>query len=422
MSSSSLTEQLRRVIATPGASPPREQPVGPRVEWQSLLRDVLSGRWEEHGGRRCFVVDHRMPPENRCGRSTIGCYAASIAAAAVEARLLTVGNPALPFVFFDLETTGLNGGAGTCAFLIGCGWFDDEGGFVTRQYLLENAINERPMLEAVAALLMLAGTLVSFNGKSFDAPVLETRYLLHRLDWSAISSRVHFDVLHPSRRFWPATGESGAGSCSLSSLEQHVLKVRRIGDIPSMEIPARYFQFIRSGDPRPLHGVLEHNRLDLVAVAGLTARLLHLVSAGPDEAWSAGELLALGRTYAGGGRDADARDAFERAVELGRGTPVALEALRWLAIVERRARRHQEAAGYWEVVLNMPGCPAPLAREASHALAVHHEHRLRNLTKARAYAERGLAASGNRTWTDAVRHRLARIDRKMASAPLLDGY
>ena len=104
-------------------------------------------------------------------------------------------------MFFDLETTGLSGGAGTLAFLVGCGWFEDDGAFVTRQFLLARHADERMLLEAVAAELARAGALVSFNGKSFDAPLLESRYLFHRLPWSG-REMPHVDVLHPARRFW----------------------------------------------------------------------------------------------------------------------------------------------------------------------------------------------------------------------------
>ena len=94
-----------------------------------------------------------------------------------------------PFVFFDLETTGLSGGAGTLAFLVGCGWFDRDGSFVTRQFLLARHADERVLLEAVAAELARAGALVSFNGKSFDAPLLEGRYLFHRSPGVAATCR-----------------------------------------------------------------------------------------------------------------------------------------------------------------------------------------------------------------------------------------
>jgi len=350
------------------------------------------------------------------GRGTVGEFAATVASYADEASLLSPCVPCLPFVFFDLETTGLSGGAGTCAFLVGCGWFDAEGAFVTRQYLLARTSDERPMLGAVAACLARAGSLVSFNGKSFDAPVLETRYLLHRLDWDRIADRVHLDMLHPARRFWSAAHGPAAGSCSLSSLEEQVLKVRRVGDVSGFEIPSRYFQFIRSGDPRPLAPVLEHNRLDLVSLAGLTARLLRLVVEGPEVAWNARELLALGRAYADAGRAVDARKSFERALELGRGTAIALEALRCLAIGERRARRFDAAADYWSAALALPGCSPQLAREANEALAIHHEHRVRDLGTARNYAMRTLEMGEGRSRNEAARHRVARLDRKLASS------
>ena len=104
-------------------------------------------------------------------------------------------------MFFDLETTGLSGGAGTLAFLVACGWFDADGAFVTRQHVLTEFSHERSMLGAMAGDLASAGTLVSFNGKSFDAPVLETRHLFHRLEWM-FGAVPHIDVLHPSRNFW----------------------------------------------------------------------------------------------------------------------------------------------------------------------------------------------------------------------------
>ena len=185
------------------------------------IERVLDGRWE---GQR-FVVERHMPPSSRCGRATIGDLAARLEASAHEAPLICGGVPARqPFVFFDLETTGLSGGAGTQAFLVGSGWFEADGGFTTRQRLLARQGDEQAMLHAVAEDLGRAGALVSFNGKSFDAPVLETRYLFHRLDWIA-SEQPHIDVLHPARRFWKED------ECSLGVLEQQVLGAWREDDV-----------------------------------------------------------------------------------------------------------------------------------------------------------------------------------------------
>ena len=321
-----------------------------------------------------------------------------------------------PFVFFDLETTGLSGGAGTQAFLVGCGWFDDDGGFTTRQYLLARYSDERAMLAAVADDFGRAGALVSFNGKSFDAPVLETRYLFHRLEWTA-ARQPHIDVLHPARRFWKED------DCSLVVLEQQVLGASRKDDVPGFEIPARYFQFVRSGDPKPLAGVLEHNRLDLISLAGLTSRLLEIVCGGPDYAENAREALALGHVYARARADERAIGAYERAVTLSatsrsrRAALVTADALRALAVAYRRARRFDEAARCWSALIES-GCSSGVEREAIEALAIHHEHRRRDLESARLFALKNLAGLGaaRERWTDTAQRRLARIERKLGSA------
>ena len=149
-------------------------------------------------------------------------------------------------------------------------------------------------------------------------------------------------------------------SCSLGALERQILGARRVGDVPGFEIPARYFQFVRTGDARPLAAVLEHNRLDLLSLAGLTARLLHLAQRGPAAANDAREALALGRVYARAGLDGRARDAFaarRRSMPSAHGA-VRVDALRALALAWRRARRYDEAAACWRALLDVPALPA----------------------------------------------------------------
>jgi len=192
----------------------------------------------------------------------------------------------------------------------------------------------------VAAEITRAGALVSFNGKSFDAPVLETRYLFHRLPWAG-GGVPHIDALHPARRFWP-------GDCSLGSLERQLLETRRVGDVSGFEIPARYFQYIRDGNPRPLAPVLEHNRLDLLTLAALTARLLHLARGGAASARDGREAYALGLMYARAALEHQARDCFTRAVTMcsapaGAFDSVRIDGLRALALGWRRARQWDEA-------------------------------------------------------------------------------
>jgi len=288
------------------------------------------------------------------------------------------------------------------------------------------------MLTLVAQDLSRAGALVTFNGKSFDAPVIETRYLFHRLT-SPCAQIPHVDVLHPARRFWGGHADLG---CSLIALEQQLLGARRIGDVPGFEIPERYFRFVRGGDAQPLADVFEHNRLDLLSLAGLTARLLALITGGAHSTDDARECLALGRVYERAGESTRADVAFERAASLAAAAQAAVgvhaprrqtldwvwtlpgiraEALRSLAVNARRSRRFDTAAEWWRQLLEVPGCSAQLRREATEALAIHHEHRDRDLTAARQFALKSLETGTEAAWGDAVRHRLARIERKLVS-------
>jgi hypothetical protein len=158
----------------------------------------------------------------------------------------------------------------------------------------------------------------------------------------------------------------------------------------------------------------------------VTARLLDLVRRGPDAARDPGEALALGRVYGRSGLAGLAREAYERAFDAG-AAPVRRDAARALARSCRSARQWDDAAAFWREVLDTPSCPPHLAREARQALAVHHEHRVRDLTTAKAFALRSLEGAGGSdgrapAWVGAVQHRLARIERKLndPQTPRLD--
>ena len=403
-----LADRVRGVLKpSPGGAPLAESR---RIGGGEPVEDVIGGEWRSGAEGRHFVVERRIEAGERHGRSQVG----DLAARARGLRQLCLAPdgwaPAsAPFVFFDLETTGLSGGAGTYAFLVGCGWFSSDGAFVVKQHLMISPVDERAMLGAVARDLESAGALVSFNGKSFDAPVLETRYLFHRLAWPA-GELPHVDVLHPSRHFW---GESGG--CSLTALELQVLGARRIADVSGVEIPARYFQFLRSGDAQPLGAILEHNRRDLLSLAGLTSRLLELLAAGPSASRMHRKPWRLDASI--GDRAATPRrtSAFVHALQLSptERTPVRTAALHALALGDRHARRYDAAAARWQALADAPDCPALVRRAAVEALAIHHEHRARNLRTARAFALKGLESPGGPAWREAVRRRITRIDRKL---------
>ena len=332
-------------------------------------------------------------------------------------------------LFFDLETTGLGGGAGTYAFLVGCGWFEGAT-FRVRQFFLSSYAAERGLLEELANTMGAFGALVTYNGKSFDLPLIDTRFLFHRLS-ASYSGLPHLDMLHPARRLWrssPATRSSmGTGErratvpCRLTQVEETVLGHVRVGDVPGFEIPGRYFQYVRTGDTRPLESVLEHNRLDLLALAMLTATAARLLEAGAAGARTAREALGLGQLFERAGMLVEARASYARAGGVETATapysdvdaPTCAAALRAYGVLRRRERRYPEAADAWRRVLALPHCPPHIAQQASEALAVHHEHRLRDLSAARQFAIQALTLNTSSTRVRAAHHRLARLDRKL---------
>ena len=187
--------------------------------------------------------------------------------------------------------------------------------------------------------------IVTYNGKTFDVPVMETRWLFHRMEMP-LDGVPHFDTLHTARRLWKTRSDDATeGGCRLSTLERTLFDVRRVGDVPGFEIPARFFQFMRSGDPRPLEPVLEHNRLDLVSLAAVTARAVRLVEAGADGCPDGPQALAVGRIYERAGLVERAAACYRRAsacdVARGEGrSPVSAGPALPARAQVRRGRRH----------------------------------------------------------------------------------
>jgi uncharacterized protein YprB with RNaseH-like and TPR domain len=406
-----------------------------------VTSELLDGAWHESSGQRYLVIDRSYPPGHRHGHTAVADWAPGSDGCWPALALLEPAMTRTRLLFIDLETTGLAGGAGTYAFVVGCAWFDGAT-FRVRQFLLARYGAERAMLEAVAGTAAGAGGLVTYNGKTFDLPLIETRFLFHRMS-APFAAMPHVDLLHTARRLWrPAeasrpvvTGAFGVrgsdsargpadqgpsrmpgATCRLGAMEQSVLGHVREYDVPGCDIPSRYFQYVRSGDARPLVGVLEHNRLDLLSLALLTARTAQLLEGGAGAALTAREAIGLGWLYQRGGLLADAHACFARAVSMEADACTEAEALRGYAVLSRRARRYDEAAGAWRRMLDLHACPARLLQEASEALAVHHEHRDENLHLARDLARQALRFTMSASRAQAVQYRLTRLDRKLAGS------
>lgn len=429
---SSLVERLRGIVAAVPATRPAERPRyadedDPGVDRTPLdaTADALGGAWLDEG--RVLVVDRSYKPGHRHGRLSLIDHLLPEDQAwttlLLGTRTSDESRPRGRVLFIDLETTGLAGGAGTYAFLVGCAWFEDCT-FRVRQYFMASPAAERAMLDLLAEVAGECRLIVSFNGKTFDLPLIETRYLFHRRE-TPFASTPHLDMLHPARRLW-REGEDGSlqGGCRLGTLEQALCGHQREGDVPGFEIPGRYFHYIRSGDAHPLAPVLEHNRLDLLSLAFLTSRAAHLVLEGPPLVRSAREAVGLGRLYERAGLPDRARQCYARAAGLDGQSPLGgdettlAEALHGYAVLCRRARRFADAAGSWRRLLELRDCPDSLLRDAAEALAVHYEHRIRDPRTARSYAVTSAPLQSTAARRQALQHRLARLDQKLVAQSL----
>lgn len=325
-------------------------------------------------------------------------------------------------VYLDTETTGL-GGMGTYLFLIGIGFFDAHR-FVVRQYFMRDYPDEPAMLEALHADLSRFEAIVSFNGRSFDWPMLEGRFLLHRMR-PPLRGAPHFDLLHPARRLW----KERLGACNLTNLEEQILNVRRYGDVPGELIPALYFEYLRSGDARPLEPVLHHNLLDIVTMVGLGAVMASVVSdplsPSPDGELVCGDdLFAVARLLGRQGDTAQSLLCMEAALQRGLQGVGETRALRELSQTYKRIREHNRAVEIWQAMLEREPNLAlfPLVE-----LAKYHEHVAKDPETALQFTYRALEIAKRRRSMAGVygpaaarevaeiEHRLQRLARKTGS-------
>lgn len=297
-------------------------------------------------------------------------------------RLLPMADRPFPIknaVFLDLETTGLARGAGTYAFLIGVGRFNGDG-FRLRQFFMRDYDEELTHLEALRTELQDAEAIVTFNGRSFDWPLLETRAIMNRLRLPLLP---HLDLLHPARRVWRPI----IGGCRLVELEEEVLGVQREDDVPGHLIPQRYFDFLQTGDAAPLADVLVHNRLDILSMVALVGHLGQALAAprrrGLDEALSGAELFTIGRWLL---PDEEGVACLEEALYRGLPTELRRQCRRLLATAYRRAGRAEEALPVLEKLVDDDG----LSTWAYIELAKHYEHRARDFATARQWTVRAL--------------------------------
>lgn len=272
--------------------------------------------------------------------------------------------------FLDTETTGLSGGAGTLAFLVGIGWLEGDQ-MIVRQFLMRDYDEEEPMLENIAELLTQFDTYVTFNGKSFDVPLLASRMTMNRLR-SGAPEKPHVDLLHAARRVYKLRLDR----CSLGTLEEEVLGCPREGDLPGSQVPERYFTYLKTGEFALLEDVLRHNALDIRSLAVLLAKLCAAFEQ-PEQISFSEDLLGVGKTLEKGGYTQEAKRCY-RLLESSRLGGDARDKLS--TICKRECDWDEAMRLYEQMIRRGEGGTKPYVE-----LAKICEHRLRDARRAMAY-------------------------------------
>jgi tetratricopeptide (TPR) repeat protein len=327
------------------------------------------------------------------------------------------------WLFLDTETTGLAGGTGTYPFLVGLAWWEG-GGLEVEQLFMREYSEERSLLAALAERLAERPVLVTFNGKSFDWPLLETRYRMTRTI-PPPAPRAHLDFLHPARNLW----RPRLGSVRLSQLERHVLGWNRGADVMSELIPSIYLDFVRRGHADPLVPVFQHNQMDLRGLAGLSGRILSLLSDREPTSGDGLELYGVSRICERRGELKRARKLYEQSIAsvLPMETDHAARAA--LARLARRDGDLARARELWESTLGN----SREGYEAYEQLAIYYEHEAREPRRALTIVREALAhlrranqvgtitATTYRRAKARFELRLVRLERK-AGRTLLDAF
>jgi uncharacterized protein len=315
------------------------------------------------------------------------------------------------WLFLDTETTGLSGGTGTYAFLVGIAWWD-AGGLQVEQFFMRDFADEHSVLCELAERIAERPVLVTFNGKTFDWPLLESRFTMTRRI-TAPKLAAHLDLLHPARTLWKLR----LGSVRLVELERQVLDAQRLGwhrseDVASSQIPQLYFDYLRGGSAMPLAGVVRHNQMDLRGLAALFGKINTMLAEEEPREMDGRDLFGLSRFLHRRGDAPRAERMCSKAIEAGLPSEHRQQASRELAMMAKRRGDHCAASELWKSLL--PG--SQNAIEACEQLAIHCERREKDLLRAIEYAQMGLSklrAGGQRLRDTHAEARIARQEKSL---------
>jgi len=386
------------------------QPQTSKPKKKAAIQSVVDGHFVSTRQGDTFVAEQTYPSDYRHGLTPLRISAPllTIAQWARDPRLAVL--PIESFAFLDVETTGLAGGTGTYAFLVGVGRFEGDT-FHLAQYFMRDPAEESAMLEGLMEFLAPNSALVTFNGKAFDAPLLVTRYLLHNIP-VPFKDFAHLDLLPLARRLW----RDRLPSRALKYLEENVLAApRTVDEVPGYEIPYLYFDYLRTGDATPLKGVFYHNAMDIVALAALMNHIASILHAPFDGQVQHGlDFIALGKLFEDLDRREEAARLYERGLEASVGETNFGAAVQRLSALQRRRGDLESAVALWQKAAAEGHVYAHIE------LAKYYEHQQRNYVEAMKWTKEAEELINSldipryeyRHWMEELEHRKKRLLEK----------
>jgi uncharacterized protein len=330
----SLADKLSRVSALR----PRSRPLASALPQADRLLQQLQGEERTNSLGRHIVV-RRSYPEIRASEMCVQALHLLAPGAADS-----VCDPR-QWLFLDTETTGLAGGTGTYAFLVGLAWWEEDC-FIVEQYFMRNHGEEPSLLMGVLDHFARRPVLVTFNGKSFDWPLLQTRFQMTRIG-TRPHPLAHLDLLYPSRQLWRLRLKSVA----LTQLERNVLGLHREEDIPSEAIPQMYFDFLRGGPSEPIAEIFRHNQWDLCGLASLALHICDILADPENNGCCSEDLFGVSRLLQKQGEEHLAGRIYIKAIEGGLPESAEQIAHRELALMAKRRRDFSLSNVFWEKLL-----------------------------------------------------------------------
>jgi hypothetical protein len=294
-------------------------------------------------------------------------------------KMRTIDTGIKNHIFIDTETTGLSGGTGTIPFLIGFGYFD-QSGFKLGQLILENPKNEPAQLVEFTKVLQLFENTITFNGKSFDLPLIHTRFTLNKIPDPFVRFS-HIDLLHLSRKIW----KSRLADRSLKELEKHILHYSRSSDeVPGWMIPQIYFDFLKSGDGTLLRNVSYHNAIDVVSMAALYIKINQMLNDTLDrQNIDLSDLFSIGQMYEQINENEKALNIYNICFTSSKFHGIDLINLcRHMAVLHKKQENWSDASNYWTICTELDDM------ESCIALAKYNEHIVKNSSEALEWVSR----------------------------------